>query len=193
MNTFSIRESFGRGWSLFKTHKSLFVLAGLISLILNGGQKGRGILGVLFFIVSLLAQVGLIKIFLKLLDGEEAKIGEVFNYGELFIRYLIVYVLFALGFIVGMVLLIVPGIWFALTYTFAPVLSIDKKLGFKEAFRESARLTKGHKGKIALLILALIGANIIGALCLVVGLLVSVPVSSVAYLAVYRKLQGQAA
>lgn len=193
MHTFSIGESFGRGWTIFKKHVSLLLLAGLVTLILNGAQKGRGVIGALFFIVSLLAQIGLIKIYLKLLDGENAKAGEIFAHGELFIQYLVVYLLYAAGFVIGLILLIVPGIWFGLTYTFAPVLVVDKKLGLKAAFRESARLTRGHRGKICLLILAIIGANILGAICLVVGLLVSIPVSTLAYLAVYRKLEGRAA
>ena len=71
------------------------------------------------------------------------------------------------------------------------MLIIDKKdLSMGEAFRESARITDGVKWKLFGFFLATVFLNIVGALCLVLGLLVSIPVSMLAYVHLYRKLSS---
>jgi uncharacterized membrane protein YesL len=48
----------------------------------------------------------------------------------------------------GLILLIVPGVIFALKYGQAPFIVIDKDLSGREALRESAELTQGMKKKL---------------------------------------------
>jgi|GEM_PF-4917978 len=50
---------------------------------------------------------------------------------------------------IGMMLLIIPGIYFALKYALLPQVLADRpELSIKETFAEAARLSKGNKGKI---------------------------------------------
>ncbi|OGG58142.1 hypothetical protein A2853_01340 [Candidatus Kaiserbacteria bacterium RIFCSPHIGHO2_01_FULL_55_17] len=93
---------------------------------------------------------------------------------------------------VGFILLIVPGIIAALAFIFTPYLIVERKLWPIEAMKESARITKGHRWQLFLLSLALIGLNILGALALFVGLLVSIPVSMLAMVHAYRILEKHA-
>ncbi len=57
-----------------------------------------------------------------------------------------------------------------------------------EAFRESARMTDGQKGQLFLFGLVIALFNLAGALCLLVGLLFTIPASMMAMAYVYRKL-----
>jgi uncharacterized membrane protein len=91
----------------------------------------------------------------------------------------------------GFLLLVVPGIIAAVGLGFAPYLVIDRAKGPIEALKESWRITQGHKWQLFLFGLALIGLNILGLLALVVGLLVSVPVTWLAVTHAYRTLQSQ--
>jgi hypothetical protein len=65
------------------------------------------------------------------------------------------YIFVVLG---GLLLFIVPGIIWAIKYTFVPWLIVDKKTGIKEAFKISAEMTNGRKGELFIfsLILGLI-------------------------------------
>jgi len=89
----------------------------------------------------------------------------------------------------GFILLVVPGIVWAITYMFVPYLIIDHDLKPFEALKESRRITVGNRWNLFVFCLALIGINILGFLCLIVGLLVSVPVSAIATVHAYRVLQ----
>ena len=93
--------------------------------------------------------------------------------------------------IVGLILLIVPGIIIGIMFGFAAYIVIDKEAPPVEALRESLALTKGNRWKLFLLGLALVGINIIGACLLLVGLLVSLPVSTFAVVHAYRVLSGK--
>jgi len=196
MQTFSIKESYKRAWELWKANKGLMTFATVVSMILgsfrNPGEHGYYrtsiIIAVILFVIAVLVKIGLTKLFLKVVDGQPTNWKEIFKHGDLFIVYLCTSILFGIGLIIGTILLVIPGIYFALTYFFAPVIVIDQKIGIINAFKKSKEMTKGVKWKLLGLILVLILTNILGALVFVVGLLVSIPVSSLAYMHVYRKL-----
>ena len=68
------------------------------------------------------------------------------------------------------------------------MLVIDKGLPPIEALRESARLTKGKRWKLLGFAVCMILLNILGAIALGVGLLVSMPISMLATMRAYRAL-----
>jgi uncharacterized membrane protein len=76
-------------------------------------------------------------------------------------------------------------------FSFWNVALFDKNLKVIEAFKYSKKITKGHRGKLILFMLALVALNFVGFIALVVGLLVTVPVSALAQIWVYKKLSDQ--
>ena len=59
-----------------------------------------------------------------------------------------------------------------------------------EAIKESWRLTKGHKWSILRLAVLMTLVNVLGFLLLLVGLLVTIPVTMLAFVRAYRVLSG---
>lgn len=108
-----------------------------------------------------------------------------------FWKYLGASILYALAIVVGLVLLIVPGIIFALMFMFTTFIVIDRGLGPIEALKESNRITYGHKWSLLGFTLMLVLINLLGLIALVVGLLVSIPVSSLAVTHAFRVLAGR--
>lgn len=72
-----------------------------------------------------------------------------------------------LGFIVGLVFLIVPGLVLLARWSAAPGLLIGEQQGAIEALRESWELTRGHTGTLIGAILILIFAFILAAVAIV--------------------------
>lgn len=107
--------------------------------------------------------------------------------------YLIVSVLMGLVTIGGIILLVIPGIIFALMFWFGGYIVVDQGRSPIEAMKESARITKGHKWELFLLGVASIGLVVIGFICLLVGMLVAVPVVTLAFTHAFRELQGASA
>lgn len=69
----------------------------------------------------------------------------------LFFKFILVTFMLSIFSMVGLLLLIVPGIIIILTYTYAPYVLIDHHGGVVNAFSRSGTLTKGVKGRMFLL------------------------------------------
>lgn len=91
---------------------------------------------------------------------------------------------------VGLILLVVPGIIFAVRYVFYGYAVVDRNAAPMDALAQSAAATKGVWGTVSLFGLAVLLLTILGALALGVGLLVTTPISVLAAAWVYRRLAG---
>jgi uncharacterized membrane protein len=75
-------------------------------------------------------------------------------------------------------------------YGLAEYLVVDGA-GARTALRASARITDGHRGDLLVFFLATFGMNLLGLICLGVGLLVTMPTTIVAHAWVYRQLRAR--
>lgn len=91
---------------------------------------------------------------------------------------------------VGMVLLVLPGIYLAVSYLFATVLVADREMDFWEAMETSRQLITRQWFSFFVLALLLFVINFAGMLVFGVGLLVTVPFSTAAIFAAYRDQIG---
>jgi uncharacterized membrane protein len=199
MQTLSIKEAFKDGWSLFKGNKRTLVAATFVMMVASAFNRTpsrffweAGLSSLLIFvaiwIVNIILQIGWIKLLLKLIDGEVTSVKELIQHSGLFLKYIGAYAWFALGSTIGLILFIIPGFYWILKYGFAPIIVIDEHVSIKAAFKMSGDITKGVKWKLLGLLVLMILVNIAGAVVLFIGLFVSIPVSMLAYLSIYRKL-----
>jgi uncharacterized membrane protein len=203
MNTLKVGELLRFGWETFKKRPWFFigtvVLIVIVSSILSAlapdpvTNAFDFILAAAIIVLNIFIEMGLVAFALRAHDSlEKTEIKDLWH-PQSFWKYVAVKILTGIIVIVGLILLIVPGIIAALALIFATYLVVDRNLGPIEAIKESVRLTKGHRWQLFLLALAIIGINILGALALLVGLVVTIPVSLLAVVHAYRKLAGKAA
>ena len=143
-------------------------------------------LAVLLF--NSLLTIGILKIAFELSYNRNAEILDIFKNGKLLLPYFVANIIYGFIFAIGIILLIVPGIIWAVQFCFYPLLIIDKNLNPIEALKASSRLTHGYKWQLFNFFLVLIMINIAGFILLGIGLLVTVPVSLFAYIYLYREL-----
>lgn len=203
-NTFVPTEAIKVGWEKMKKHFWFFIgmliLVWLIQVVPTGIAnvfKGRMVFIYIIFVIAAwliqtLVKIGIIRITLDILDKGEARIGSLFSGADLLVKFILASFLYFLIVFAGFVLLIVPGIIWAIKYQFYVYLIVDKGLSPTEAIKRSGEITAGNKGKLFWLAILFILINIAGALCLLVGLLATVPTTMVAMAYVYRKLLGEA-
>ncbi len=91
-----------------------------------------------------------------------------------------VFLLMALGVSIGVYLL--------LRYLMVKIAAVDGEIGVFDTLRKSTRLSRGVKWPLLWFLLALVLLNIIGALLFFVGLLITVPVTLVAFAHAYLAL-----
>jgi uncharacterized membrane protein len=185
------------GWKTFRSRPWLFVgsiiIYAAVQFVLLGIEKFLGSSGEILMVfinlgVGTVLAVGLMSLYLKAHDDlKGASFKDMWNLAP-FWQYLVTSVVIAIIVILGIFALIVPGIIFALAFSMAPYLVIEKKMWTQKALKESWRLTKGHWLELFLLGVAMAIINFLGAFLLLVGLLVTAPVSMLAMTHVYRTL-----
>ncbi len=205
---FSIHSCVSFGWETFKKRPWFFVGASVvivlvylfasaitsaIDALLGGSAKEPTLLGSLAdYGLSTLISMGVTAFYLAAHDSPETVDLTVLWRPHPFWKYVGASILIGLVIIVGFILLIVPGIIFALMYMFTTFIVIDRGLGPLDAMKESKSITHGHKWPLLGLGCVLLLINIAGAIALLVGLLVTIPVTSLAFTHAYRELQARA-
>ncbi len=196
---FSCEEALRFGWKTTRANlKPLLILgaAGASLSALNQALMNRHGGGLPSLGVQILeAAVGLafVRAALKLHDGQPVEISNLDELLDGFLNYLLTELLFALIFVGGLLLLIVPGVSWGLRFSLACFAVADGKTTPLAALRESSRLTDGVKWELFQLALWMLGLNALGALALGIGLFFTIPTCVVAGAFVFRRLQARAA
>jgi len=138
--------------------------------------------------VSVIVQMGLIKILLAFYDAKKTRFGDLFSCAGLFFKYFFGSILYKLIVALGTLLLIVPGVIWLIQFSFYAYLIVDKAAGPIEALKQSAAVTKGVKWQLFIFGVLFFCINILGALALLVGMLITLPLTMLAAVFVYRKL-----
>lgn len=152
----------------------------LISLLFN----------LFMWVVNAIISMGIINITLQFTDNKKPKLKDIYYTKKIF-NYILASILRGIIIVFGLILLIVPGIIFSIKLQYSEYLIVDKGLNAADSIKKSWEMTKGVKWNLFLLGLLLGLINILGFLSLIVGLLITVPLSMVANAYVYRKLLSQ--
>lgn len=204
---FDIGDVLSKGWDDFKNNAGTLIAVTVIVFLVSFGTSvvfqvitrgvadsegmviGVSVMSVVVNIaVNTLLQLGTIGIFLKVVRGQEASIGDLFAHFDKIVPGFIASLLISIGVAVGMILLIVPGIIVAIMTAFSLWFIADRHLGAVEAIKASAEATKGQRMNLFLFGLAAIGISLLGILACCVGLLVTVPVLGCAGARIYLAL-----
>jgi len=200
---FSMSEAVDFGWDTMKSNIGFFtgllivavlinIIPDIIAMILEEDAPFLSIIvQIASFVLSMIIGMGLIKISLRFCDGEKGEFSDLFSCYPLFINYLIGSILCGLIVMVGLILLIIPGIIWAIQFYFYDYLIIDRGLGPVDALKKSSEITKGVKWDLFVFGILLGIINLLGLICLGVGLFVTIPTTMVAMAFVYRKLLAQ--
>jgi uncharacterized membrane protein len=179
--TVPIGGSISYGWRKTMDHVGAWIYAVIIG----------GLLGWIPIVGSLI-HAGFIRITLNVCDGEKPDAMDLFGEVDKWWRVFWGSILYSLIVLGGLILLIVPGIYWAIKYFYFFYFIVDKDMGVMESIHASGELTNGHKWSLLGLWVVLILINMLGAILCLVGLLVTIPLTLVATTYVYYALQGEA-
>lgn len=196
MKPFTTIEALEFGWNTLRAHLAPLLILGGAGLMLGMlsqalGRGGGALLGLVIQAFQVALWLVLTRAALRFYDGETVDLSEPRPLLQGFWVYLLCTFVFGVLTALGFVLLIVPGVLIALTYGFAPFLAAEGQKDLAESFRESKRLTRGVKGPLFVLGLALFGLNLLGLLALGVGVVATLPMSALSLVYAYRRLQGR--
>ena len=146
----------------------------------------------LSFLLAGPLQLGLCFFFLNLVRGEETRFELLFEGFKPLLTVLLSYAIIAALTIVGLILLIVPGIIVALGFSMTYyVIADDPEITFQVALEQSWKLTDGYKMELLVLNLRFIPWYILGLLCLIVGIFAVIPWHNTTLALYYEHLKEQ--
>ncbi len=200
---FYIGEVLKNGWRTMKAHWG-FVVAALILANLVGilpdiaahyfppKNNWAGALVVITkIILSVILNLGIVKVYLKLARHEKASFWDLINTFPLFLNYLGFSIIMAALTVVGTLLFVVPAVYWWLKYAMSIYFILDGGAGPIEAMRRSADVTNGVKWDLLAWGLVSIVVALLGALCLGIGLFAAFPTIGITTALIYIKLLEQ--
>ena len=137
-------------------------------------------------VLSLLVNIGWIRISLALVDGKKTDLAMLFKNWDAFWGFLGASLLYALIVMAGYILFIVPGVIWSLKYMWMPWLVVDKKMGVLEAMEKSSEMTMGLKWDLLGFQILTVIVSYLGILAFFIGSFVTTPTILMATAKLYR-------
>ena len=134
---------------------------------------------------------GLINFSLMVARGRKPEFNDVFKGGRYFGTMLVAMFLLGLGYFVGALLCLVPGVIFLLGCSLYGFFVVDQNLGSVDALKRSWEFTKGHKVNLLVLMLLLSLVSLLGLLACCIGQLIVVPMYALALAFAYLRIKGE--
>lgn len=164
------REALSGKWGVAVGGYFLYML---VTCGVGAFHKAGGILG---FLITGPMVLGMAAFSLTLARGKEASIAQLFSGFNEFIRALLAYLLMVVFILLWALLLIIPGIIAAFSYsqTFY-ILSEDKSISARDAIKKSKAMMMGNKKKLFYLSLRFLGWAILCVFTFGIGFLWLMP------------------
>ncbi len=195
--TFSIEESLRFGWHKTREHsKVLFqilitlfalqVAQAVVSATLSHQMIGM-VATFAIIIAEVILGIGLTLITLKIAKGEHVAYADVVPPLKLAWEYILASLLAGFVILLGFILLIIPGIYLSLRFSMLR-FAVLEGAGITGSIKKSGKITEGVKWKLLGFFIIVALVNLLGAILFMIGLLVTVPVTMIAYAHIYQKL-----
>ncbi len=139
-------------------------------------------------VLTIFLQLGLIRICLNFYEEKRVGILELFSQKAVLLSTILALILYLIFISIGLILFIIPGIYFGLRLWFYDFFIVDKKNGAFESLKNSWEKTKGNVLKIICLLFLLTIINILGFLFFIVGLFITIPISYLAISYAYKEM-----
>ena len=219
MKRLFIGDIVSRAWDLAVKHWPVFLIIALISsalgILVRGDSSALMSLGnnpdpeeVYMALLQSYNPVGIlvvvfVSIYLNYITyrmlANVMNIGQPYREGELldalkvdlakFGLFFGVEIVFALAVAVAGMLCVIPGLFLAVRWYFAPLIVVTENVSFSEAFSRSWDLTKGHFWELFLLGLTAIGISIVGLCACCVGIVFAQIIVNFMFIIAYYELK----
>jgi len=172
------------------TYYVLAIVPQIYYLIYDTAVNGFAdqVISFLFSMLQMLLSLGLAKITLLLIDDRETEVTDLINNLDIFLSYFVATIIYMAAVLVGVILLVIPGIIVGVRLQFYPYYIIEEKDNAFVALQKSFEDTKELTLELVLFGLAVFALNLLGFLFFGVGIIFTYPVTQLATAVIYKGL-----
>jgi uncharacterized membrane protein len=170
-----------QGWEMVKGDLGTFVLMTIVMMVVNGAVP---------VLLQGATTAGFQAACGKRLRGLRPEVGDLFEGFQFFGSTLGAHIVISILCFIGVLFFIIPGLVVAAMYNFTFLFIVDKRLDMGSAMRASHAVVKQDYFGYTIFVIALGLLNIFGVLCLLVGLLVTIPITFAAISVAYQDVVG---
>lgn len=179
------------GWEIFKSRAGEFIVFTLVIVVamtvfsrlhLPGSLAGSVVMAPLY--------AGFIIVVFMLFKGQQVQFGDFFKGFNYFLPLVLANIVMSILITIGMFLLILPGIYLMVSYMFVSIFIVDYRMEFWQAMETSRQIVTKNWFSLFVFVLVLFVINLLGALVLGIGLLVTIPLSFCSVCVAYRDIVG---
>jgi uncharacterized membrane protein len=198
----NIGDAVNYGWNAYWKNVGPMVVIALVIFGINivfsaiGSASGsvalQVVLNLVGWLVGLFLALGWFRVALEVTQGRRPEVGDVFK-AEGYGPYIVASIVFGIGFFIGIVLCVIPGIIFAVVFGFYGFVAAEQGNAAvpMETLKRAAEITRGHRWQLFGLAIVLALINLVGLLACGVGLLFTSGITIIAWAYTYRRLSGQ--
>jgi uncharacterized membrane protein len=143
-------------------------------------------------IVQLFLSLGFTKVMLLLVQNKYVEVIDMFNNFRPFLSYFVASFLYGLAVLIGLFLLILPGIFIAIRFQFYPYFILEEEDHAITALHKSYNYSHDLNLELFLFGVVVLALNIIGMSFLGIGILFTYPLTTMATAVIYKGLTAQA-
>lgn len=188
---FDMGKYISEGWDLFQKNAGAFigftalvvVITGIMALIPFIGSVGQ-------MLVVVPLNAGFFIVARKLHRGEHTEFGDFFKGFDYFGGLVLASLIGGVMIVVGLVLLIIPGIYLAIAYSMVTCMVIFARMDFWPALEASRKVISKNWFSFFGFAIVLGLINLLGVICLGVGILVTIPLTYCAAFSAFNHIVG---
>ncbi len=157
------------------------------------GTSAGGIASLIEIIITLVLfplGVGLGLLGIRRAAGKDTPVSTLWEPYSHALPLIVMFVLMAVLIVAGFFLLVLPGIYLSIAYSFAPYLIVEKNMGVWEALETSRKAITEYWWRYLGLMLVALLLIIIGSIPLLLGLIWVIPIVAIATGEVFQKTFG---
>ena len=154
------------------------------------GDLAASLFGIIINLIMIPLGLGLGLMGIRRAAGRDTPVSTLWEPYNQAIPLIVMAVLMTILIVIGFFLLVLPGIYLSIAYSFAPYLIIEKKMGVWEALETSRKAITEYWWRYFGLMLVAMVLIIIGSIPILIGLIWVIPIVAIATGEVFAKTFG---
>jgi uncharacterized membrane protein len=184
-----IISCYERSWNLLKANFWSLVGASFLMTVIGAVIGNKQFHGVLVILFGGVLTGGMYYYFLRKVRGQPATIKDLFaGFSKVFASLVVAALVMSIFAALGLICIILPGIYLIVSYSFTYLLIVDRGLGFWEAMETSRKVITRQWWRVLGLLLLAIPFFLAGLAALIVGIFVALPLITGALVYAYEDL-----